>query len=465
MSDTRTEGVRTLLGDPKKAMIKLSIPMIIAMLVQTAYNLFDAIWVSGLGADALAAVGFVFPIFFMVLGLSAGLGVGAGSAISRRIGANDKEGADSVAVHSFVLLVIISIALTIPLFIFAPQIFEAIGAGRTTGLAVDYSRALFIGTIILFFSNVANNILRAEGDAKRAMWVLVIGSVLNIFLDPIFIYTFDMGIAGAAWATVLSFSVSAGMMLYWFLHKKDSYVSFRFKGFRFDRAIIKDILQVGLPASVQQFSMSLTAFIMNLIILMVSDTDGVAIYSTGWRVISIAIVPLIGIASSVTPLTGAAFGAKQYPKIRVTHEYAIRIGLVIEVLIAGSIYLFAPQITSVFTLSSDAARIGDGLIVFLQIASLFCPGVAWGMMSSSTFQGVGKGMNALAATILRTIVLTSLLAYLFGVVLGYGLEGIWWGLVLANLTGSLVVYTWARAFITRLIDGRCQKGAKDAVFE
>jgi Na+-driven multidrug efflux pump len=129
--EPETEGIKTLLGDPKKAIIKLAIPMIVAMVVQTLYNLVDAIWVSGLGADALASVGFVFPFLFMGTAIATGLGIGGGSAISRKIGAKDKKGADNVAAHTIILMFIIAIIYTIPLFVFSEGIFRAIGAEQT----------------------------------------------------------------------------------------------------------------------------------------------------------------------------------------------------------------------------------------------------------------------------------------------------------------------------------------------
>ena len=131
----QTEGVKTLLGDPKKAIRVLAWPMILAMSVHTVYNLVDAIWVAGLGADALSAVGFAFPFFFMSMALATGLGIGGSAAISRRIGSKDKEGADAVATHTIVLMVIIALAFTFPLVIVARPMVLAMGAGDTVGLA------------------------------------------------------------------------------------------------------------------------------------------------------------------------------------------------------------------------------------------------------------------------------------------------------------------------------------------
>ena len=447
-----TKGVETLLGDPEKAIIKLSLPMIAAMSVQTIYNLVDAIWVSGIGADALAAIGFVYPFFFLAMGLSNGLGVGAGSAISRRIGARDKPGADNVAVHAIVIMLLIAVAFTIPFFVLAHDIFALIGAGKTTGMAVAYGRVIFAGSIFIFFTNVANSILRGEGDARRAMYAMALGAGLNIVLDPIFIYYFGLGVAGAAWATVVSLGVSSIIMLNWFLFKRDTYVSFSFSDFKWSKEIIMDIFRVGLPSSVMMISMSFMMLIMNAIIVMVTagNTDGVAIYSTGWRVVSIAVLPTMGIATALVPVSGAAFGARSFEKVSIAHLYAVKLGFLMETVIAVATFIFAPQIAAVFTHAEEAARIAPGLTTFLRIISFYHPTISFGMLSSSLFQGTGKGMNALIVTILRTLILTPLFTVVFGFYLGLGLVGVWWGLVAANTAGVAVAFAWARLYIRGL---------------
>ena len=447
-----TKGVETLLGDPKRAIIKLSLPMIAAMSVQTIYNLVDAIWVSGIGADALAAIGFVYPFFFLAMGLSNGLGVGAGSAISRRIGARDKPGADNVAVHTIVIMLLFAVAFTIPFFVFAHDIFALIGAGKTTGMAVAYGRVIFAGSIFIFFTNVANSILRGEGDARRAMYAMALGAGLNIVLDPIFIYYFGLGVAGAAWATVISLGVSSIIMLNWFLFKRDTYVSFSFSDFKWSKEIIMDIFRVGLPSSVMMISMSFMMLIVNAIIVMVTagNTDGVAIYSTGWRVVSIAVLPTMGIATALVPVSGAAFGARSFEKVSIAHLYAVKLGFLMETVIAVATFIFAPQIAAVFTHAEEAARIAPGLTTFLRIISFYHPTISFGMLSSSLFQGTGKGMNALIVTILRTLILTPLFTVVFGFNLGLGLVGVWWGLVAANTAGVAVAFAWARLYIRGL---------------
>ena len=448
-----TGGIKTLLGDPKKAVIKLAVPTIVAMSVTTIYNLVDAIWVSGLGADALSALGFFFPFLFMSMALATGLGVGGGSAICRAIGAKDKAGADNIAVHTIVIMLLLAVVFTIPLFIFTEDIFVLIGAGRTVALATSYGRIMFAGTVVIFFTNVANAILRGEGDARRAMLAMVTGAGINIVLDPIFIYTLGMGVSGAASASVLSMGVSSLLLSYWLFFKKDTYVSFDFRNFRFDVKILKDIFSVGLPASVQQLSMSFMMLVMNLIIVKVGGTDGVAVFSTGWRVTTIAILPLLGIATSVVAVTGAAFGAGAFRKLNITYSYALKLGIAIEVCMAIATFILAPQITAIFTQAEGSARIADDLVTFLRVICVFYPTVAFGILSSSVFQGTGRGMNALVVTILRTLVLTLPLSWIFAFILDLGLPGIWCGMVVGNIIGTLTAFVWVKIFIRNLLKG------------
>ena len=456
--------MKTLLGDPKKAIIKLSIPMIIAMSANTIYNLVDALWVSGLGKNiftnaeiteigtgALAAVGFALPFFMMIMAISTGIGIGGGSAISRRIGASDKKGADNIAIHSVIISFLIAIIFSIIFFVLAESIFSLIGAGEILNMAVSYGKVIFAGSIFVFFSYVAFAILRGEGDAKRAMYAMMFGAFLNIILDPIFIYTLQMGVTGAAIATVLSMFITTLILIYWLFFRKDTYVSFNFKNFKFNKEIIKDIFRVGLPASVQQLSMSITMVALIVIIGLSGDAkEGVAIYNTGWRVVMIAVLPMLGIATAVTSVTGAAFGSKDYDKLNTAFMYAIKFGFIIEIIIAFSIFITSPIIALVFTTAQEALTIRAGLLMFLQISCIFYPTAAWGIASSAMFQGTGKGTYALIATILRTIVFAIIICYLLAIIFDFGFVGIWWGIVISNLLGSSVSLIWAKLYIRKL---------------
>lgn len=448
--EKRTKGVQILLGEPKKAIIKLALPIIIAMSVNTVYNLVDAIWVAGLGTDALAAVGFFFPFFYMAIAISVGIGVGAGAAISRRIGAKDKLGADNVAAHTIVIMIVSAIAFSIPLFMTTELIFRAIGAGKTTGIAVSYARVLFGGSIVIFFTMIVTAMLRAEGDAKRTMYAMMLGSALNIGLDPIFIYILDMGVAGAAWATLFSMSVTSIILFYWLFIKKDTYISITFKKFHFKREILVDIFRVGLPATLMQASMAFMMLLMTIIIVNVEGTDGVAVFTTGWRVVMIAILPLLGIATAVVSVTGAAYGEKDIQKLDDGFKYAIKIGVIIATIIAILTFILAPYIALIFTYSEGTTHIYGDIVVFLQITCLFYPGVPIGMFSSSMFQGTGKGINSLIFESIRSLILSPPLAIIYAFLFNWGLMGVWLGIVTANLIGSMIGFLWARLYISKL---------------
>ncbi len=445
-----TEGIKTLLGDPKRAIIKLAMPMIIAMLVQTLYNFADALWVSFLGPDALSAVGFFFPFFFMIMSVGAGIGMGGSAAISRFIGAHKKEEADNVAAHTIVLMVILGIIITIPFVVFSRNLFELMGAGNVIDDATIYAQIMFAGTLLIFFSNVANSILRGEGDAKRSMYAMAFGSVLNIILDPIFIYPLKMGVAGAAWASIISMVISSGILFYWLFIKKNSYVSINLSNFRFHKFILLDILRVGIPFSLSQLLMSFSFLGLNLIVVFVGGTDGIAVYTTGWRIVMFGTLPLVGMATAVTAVTGAAYGANEIKKLDIAYIYSVKIGLLIEVFVALIVFIFAPQIASIFTQSEGGARIFNDIVSFLRISAIFYPLVSFGMFSSAMFQGTGKGINSLIITLFRTIIFTVPFSYLFAIPMKMGLNGAWWGLVVGNVIGATIAFIWARIYIKEL---------------
>lgn len=210
-NNNATEGVKTLLGDPRKAIVKLALPMIIAMSIQTIYNFVDALFISGLGQNfftdsvvdgvgdlGIAAIGYILPFFMMAIALSNGIWVGCSSALSRRIGAEDKAGADNIAEHSIITGLLIAVLYSFIFFVLAEPLIKLIGAGEALPYAVGYGKIIFAGSTAIFFINISTAILRGEGDARRAMYAIILGTILNIILDPIFIYTFKLGVEGAS---------------------------------------------------------------------------------------------------------------------------------------------------------------------------------------------------------------------------------------------------------------------------
>jgi len=449
-----TKGVSLLIGEPKKAILKLSGPMIVAMLILAAYNLVNAVWVSGLGSDALAAVGFVSPIFMVVVGLSNGLGAGVSSSISRRIGARDKSGADNATMHALLLTIIVSVILTISLFYFLEPMLLVIGAGTALDLALEYGNIVFAGSILIVFTNTAYAILRGEGDTKRTMYAMSAGSLINAVLDPILIYWAGLGIAGAAWGTIISLFLVSAVQIYWLIIKRDTYVSISRKYFVPSMGVMKDILQVGIPASLEFLLFSIDAIIINWMLVRVSGIDAVAVYTAGWRVIMIAVIPLIAIATAEISVAGAAIGARRYENLPIIHNYSTKLGFFIGSATAIITWVLAPQMTTFFTYTSESAHLAPAMIAFMHVMCLFYPFMSPGIMSACLFQGAGKGLTSLFLNVLRDVILITMLSFLLGMVLGLGQEGIWWGIVFGNISGSIFAYLWAKLYITRLVKDR-----------
>jgi putative MATE family efflux protein len=449
--DIATEGIALLMGDPKKAIIKLSGPMIVAMFLMSTYNIVNAIWVAGLGSDALAAVGFVTPLFMILIGLSNGLGAGVASVISRRIGAKDKSAADNAAIHGLLLVLILSAIFTIPLILLTGPIVTLFGAGETARLATEYGQIVFLGMVLILFTNIAYAILRAEGDAKRAMYIMGASSLLNMVLDPLLIYTAGMGIAGAAWGMIVSLIMVSCVLLYWFFVKRDTYVTISYKAFSWHRKTIQDILGVGLPASVEFFLMAILAIFINGLLVATAGTDAVAVYTAGWRVVFFAIIPMIAISTAVISVAGAAYGARKFEKIRTVHTFSITLGIAIALVISAITFVFARQIAVIFTYSPDSAHLGPEIAAFLAVMCFFYPFIPPGVMSGSIFQATGRGMASLVMTVLRNLVFIAVFAYLFGIMLGFGEHGVWWGIVAGDILGGVVSFIWARYYISRLI--------------
>ncbi len=228
LSNDSSDNVDVMLHNPKKALIKMSIPLIVSLLISSFYNLIDAAWVSGLGADALAGVGFFTPVFMVLVGFGNGLGAGAAFAISKYLGEENKAKADNASIHSIFLDILLSIILTIMLLLLLNPILNSMGAGSTIGYAADYGNIILIGSIFIILSNALYGIFRGEGDTTRPMYAMVASAILNMILDPIFIYTLNMGVKGAAIATIISSIVVILILLYWFYVKKDTLQVFSF---------------------------------------------------------------------------------------------------------------------------------------------------------------------------------------------------------------------------------------------
>ena len=446
-----SEGVDSILGNPETALWKMSIPLIISLFITSLYSVIDAIWVSGLGADALAGVGFVSPVFIALMGIGNGLGAGSASALSKYIGENNKGKADNGAIHTIFITVIISIITTAILLIFLRDILLAMGAGNTINYAMDYGVILSAGSILVILSNSLYGVLRGEGDANRTMYAMLFSSIFNMVLDPIFIYGLNLGVRGAAIATLISLLIVNFILFYWFYIKKDTYLKPFLSNYKFNKGISLDILKVGLPASLELINNALFAALFSLLLVVVASTDAVAVYSTGWRVVTIATTPILAVATALISVVGANYGARKYEEILVAHRYSMKIGVLFGFIAAIAVYLFAPQIVSVFAYTGTSTRLSPQLIAFLSVIVIYFPTMGYGCTSTFVFQGTGNGITAMFQTILRETVFTLGFAILLAIVLGYGEYGAWWGIILGELVVNTITMIWADWHIKRLI--------------
>ena len=446
-----TRGVSLLTGDPRIAIRRLSGPMILAMFLMSLYNLADAVWVAGLGPASLAAVGFITPLFMIFIGLGNGLGAGVASAVARHIGAQNRKEAENAAVHGILIGMAIAAVLTLPLVIFAEPIAALLGAGEVTPIAAEYGRIIFAGAAFILFNTIAYAILRGEGDTKRTMYAMAASSILNVILDPLLIYGAGWGIAGAAIATVISMALVSLVILYWFVGKKDTYLSISPRIFVPEREITGDILRVGLPASVEFLLMSVLGVIINAVLVMVATIDAVAVYTSGWRLVMFAVIPVIAISTTLISVIGAAYGARNFDHLKAAHAYAIRLGTAISAGMAVGIFLCAPQIAFLFAYTESMASLAPRIALFMQAITILLVFIPAGMMSLSVFQGTGRGMVSLLINVFRMLAFVLVFVYIFGIYLGYGEVGVWAGIILGNIIGSGIAYFWARVYVSRLV--------------
>lgn len=444
------KNVELMRGEPEKAVKKLAIPIMISMILTALYNIVDGIWVAGLGPTAIAGIGFITPIFMVLNGASVGLGNGATSSISRFIGAKNKEMATKSATQSLFIFLVASIILTIIFIIIQEPLLRSYGAtGQTLKEAVAYATPLFLGLVALMFGNGCSGILRGEGDMKRAMYVVVATVILNASLDPIFIYTFSLGSAGASLATVVSSLIAAIMILYWILIKKDTYIDVSLKNFKFDSKLTKDILKVGIPSALDMLIMAIAMSIYLIVIAMVGGDYGIATFTSGQRLYLFAIMPLTAIGSAVIAVAGSAFGARNGDYLSRTHKYGVKFGLALGTAITLILVIFATPLATIFAYTPETANLVPGIAEYLQIVCpcLILTGI--GIPSSFFYQGIGKGTYSLMFTILREILFVVPLIYVFVFIFNWGLIGVWLGLCIGRAIASVLNYAFARYEIKR----------------
>ena len=445
------ENVELMRGEPEIAIRKLAIPIMISMLLTASYNIVDGIWVAGLGQAAIAGIGFVTPIFMILNGFSVGLGNGATSSISRAVGARNHEGASKSATHSLLIFLVASILLTLSFLIIQEPLLIAYGAsGQSLAEGIKYGTPLFMGLFAFMFANGGSGILRGEGDMKRAMYAIIVSVILNFILDPIFIYVLNLGSAGASLATITSSIGSAIVIMYWILIKKDTYVDVTFKGFKFESHIARDILKVGIPSSLDMLMMSIAMSFYLIFISSVGGEYGIAAFTSGQRLYLFGIMPLTAVGSAVAAVSGSSYGANNWEYLSRTHTYGTKFAMIIAIAILLILVIFAPQLSMIFAYTPETAPLIPEITNFLRIASFGLLLVGIGMPSSFMYQGIGRGTTSLVWTIIRELIFTVSFTYIFGIMLNWGLTGIWVGLAIGRILASILNFIYAKYTLKKL---------------
>ncbi|MFH1064748.1 MAG: MATE family efflux transporter [Candidatus Woesearchaeota archaeon] len=440
----RKNMVGDFVKDPKKALWKLSIPIMIGMFVQTLYNVVDTAYVGRLGTDSIAALTFAFPLFFIILAVNGGISAGMISRISRCLGAKQKRAAENTAVHGVLLSLVVALVVVVLGQIFLEDIFALFGAsGAVIPLSISYMSIVLWGVFLMVPSFVITSIFSAQGDTKTPMMIQVSSLVLNIILDPIFIYALDMGVKGAAIATVISFGLSVVLGIV-FLRTR-SYLELDFRSFRYKGVIVKDIFRVGVPASLMMLLVSFYIIFINRL-MAIFGTEYVAGYGLVARWDSLAILPSIAISMATLTLVGMFFGAKHNDLLKQTVFYAIKVGTGIAVVVGLLFMIFPHLFISVFTSDPVLLGIASPYLVLNAFALLLFPVI---MIISRAMQGLGLGFPGLALNLLRICISLSL-AYFFILGLGKWYLSVPIAMVIGRIIAGTAAVVWFSSKVRKL---------------
>ncbi len=449
MSSNKTEEIDLIVNHPKKAINKLAVPIIISNLFMMLNNIIDGIWVAGLGPHPLAAVGFVTPLFLALVGFANGLGAGSNSLIARCIGAEDYEAAGNSAIHSIMLSIIVTVITTILLLIFLKPLLLLMGAGEVINETMAYGTIVIGGIFSVFLPAMMAAIFRSQGEIRRASYPLMFTAIINMILDPIFIYVIGWGVTGAAFATVISGVIPMLLMMYWMFVKKDSFLQVKMSEYKRDFQIYKDILVVGIPASLEQFIISFVSILMNYWLTILSGTIAVAAYTATWRLVAIGISPMIGIGVAALTVGGAAYGARNLVNLKTALNYGLKLGMISSVIVCSFLFIFADPLSFIFSYSSDSSILAPKVVEALRILCFFLLFMPFGVLSGNIFQAMGKGTFSLLITVLRSFILEVIFAGIFAFGLGLGAVGVYWGLVCGMTLGSIAGYIFINYYLNK----------------
>jgi putative MATE family efflux protein len=426
-------------GSIPSLLLKFSTPAVVGMLAQALYNVVDRMFVGqAVGSLGITGTTVAFPFMMVVLAFSSLIGFGGAALVSIRLGEGKKEQAERVLGNSVVLLVLVSLVITVVAWLLLDPLLRLSGAGPDSlPYARDYMQLIVLGTLFQAIGFGLNAVIRGEGNPRVAMYTMLIGSLLNTCLDPIFLFVFQWGMTGAAAATVISQAVSAVWVLAYFLGGR-SLLQIRPRNLSLTVPMCREILLIGSP----MFAMQMAASVMNAVL-----NNQLRIYGGDLAISVIGIIhsialfiamPIFGLTQGVQPIIGYNYGAEQYDRVMRALQLAILWATVICVTGFVVVMLFPAQVIGLFNRQDDELmELGTHAI---RICLVMFPIIGFQIVSANYFQAVGKPKHALFLGLSRQVLLL-IPAILIGPLL-FGLDGIWLAIPTADFCSSVLTGTW-----------------------
>jgi putative MATE family efflux protein len=421
-----------------KLLVSLSLPSIAALITTSLYNIVDTFWVAKLGHEAIAALSIVFPYQILFYSIGSGTGIGIGALVSRRFGENNIEATNHAAGQIFFLSALWGLLFMLFTIFFSGSILSAIGA---TPDIMEYSNQYLVivvcGAPQIIFVLIASNLVRASGDAVKPMVMMIVACVTNIILDPFMILGIgpfpEMGVRGAALATVIAQSCGAFLGLYYlFSHK----TAFRVKAghLKPDVPILRDIYRVGASAMILQITESLSFILFNRV---VSSFGSIAIAALGMamRVADIAYMPIIGLSNGLLPIVGFNFGTQNFKRLWHSVKLATLSIFLLLAVFTLLIETLAPQIIGIF---SDEPELLAATIPTMRITLSTLALVGPTILFITTFQGLSMGTMALVLSLIRWCILFVPPLYILSRF--FGLYGAWWSLPISDALSFILTF-------------------------
>lgn len=427
-----------------KALLSLSLPATIAMMVNSLYNIIDTIFIGQyVGQLGIAGLSIAFPLQTIALGIGGMFGMGGASLISRQLGKKQKEKANVTLVSTIVFCLLVSLGYGLSGSLFIEPILTAFGASATIfPYAYSYMRIIFPGFVFFMMGICLNNIIRSEGAAKTSMNGILIGALGNIVLDYVFISKFSMGIEGGAWATVIAQFLGA-LYLFWHYLGRKSIFSMSPRYLKFRLGLLWEIVTIGSSAFIVQAGNSILALILNNSLGHYGGDIMISVYGVINKVSSFMVLPMIGIRQGAQPIIGYAYGAKNLNRLHQAIIAALKTMIVYGLISFVVLEILAPQAFYLF--ASDAALSRAGTLP-LRLVITMIPLFPVAILTSSLFQSIGYARQALATSLIKIIAVVPLVFICSRVL---GTMGIFISLPLADLVTIIISFKLLKDILTK----------------